>query len=111
MTQYALKKDRKFVVEDVVGHPVPRAMLWDGGLGVQTSIVQMKKGENLGKHRHETWLQVLILSGRIHCSIEDRECEAGDFYTVEPGDEHVEYCIEDAEILLVKSMPNIQYAV
>lgn len=111
MTQYALAAGREFAVDNVVGHPVPRAMLWDNGFDIQTSIVRMNKGDDLGRHRHDTWLQVFILSGSVHCSVEDRVCVAGDFYMVEPGDEHVERCIEDAEILLIKSMPNIQCAV
>lgn len=53
-----------------------------------------------------------MLTGKLRCSIENRVCEPGDYYCVEPGDEHVEIGLEDdTTVFLVKAMPNIQYAV
>ena len=41
MTKYAMKRDREFNVDNVVGHPVPRTVLYEGH-GVQSSIVTLK---------------------------------------------------------------------
>lgn len=111
MTKYAMKSDRQFTADLVVGHSIPRAVLYEGH-GVQTSIVTMHAGQNLGFHRHDTWIQVLVLKGRLYCSIDDRTCEAGDSYFVEPGDEHVEIGLEEGtEVFMMKALPNIQYPV
>jgi quercetin dioxygenase-like cupin family protein len=111
MAKYAMKKDREFKEDSAVGHVIPRAVLYEGH-GVQTSIVRMHKGQNLGLHRHDSWIQVFVLSGKLHCSIEDRTCEPGDSYFVEPGDEHVEIGLEEnTEVLLIKALPNLQYPV
>ena len=111
MTKYAMKSDREFKQDSAVGHVIPRAVLYEGH-GVQTSIVRMHKGQDLGLHRHDSWIQVFVLSGKLYCSIEDRTCEPGDSYFVEPGDEHVEIgLLDDTQVLLIKAMPNIQYAV
>jgi quercetin dioxygenase-like cupin family protein len=111
MTKYLLKDERQFINDNVVGHIVPRAVLYEGH-GIQTSIVRMTKGQNLGHHRHDTWIQVFVLSGRLYNSVDDRTCVAGDSYFVEPGDEHVEIGLDEGtEVLMVKSLPNIQYPV
>lgn len=111
MTKYVTRSERYFKDDSAVGHPIPRAVLYEGH-GFQTSVVRMFKGQNLGLHRHDTWVQVLVLTGKLHCSIDNRICEPGDYYCVEPGDEHVEIGLEDdTTVFLVKAMPNIQYAV
>lgn len=111
MTQYAMKRERVFKSDSAVGHAIPRAVLYEGH-GVQTSIVRMHKGQDLGPHRHDSWIQVFVLAGRLYCSIDDRTCEPGDSYFVEPGDEHIEIGLdEDTEVLLIKAMPNLQYAI
>lgn len=111
MTTYVPAADRAFKTDSVVGHVIPRAVLYEGH-GVQTSIVRMYKGQDLGFHRHDSWVQVFVLSGSLHCSLEDRTCIAGDYYFVEPGDEHREVSLEDdTDVLLVKALPNIQYQV
>lgn len=111
MTKYTSKEERVYNANEVVGHAIPRCMLWDGGHGVQTSIVKMHKGMDLGMHQHETWVQVMVLSGKLHCSLGDRTCIAGDYYFVEPGDTHLEKALEESEVLIIKAMPNIQYPV
>jgi len=111
MTKYAMKSDREFKVDDVVGHTVPRAVLYEGH-GVQTSVVTLHKDQNLGLHRHDSWIQVLVLKGKLYCSLEDRTCEAGDSYFVEPGDEHMEIGLEDGtEVFMMKALPNLQYPI
>lgn len=111
MTKYTHVADRVFVANEVVGHAIPRCMLWDDGLGVQTSIVKMHKGQDLGLHKHETWVQVYLISGKLYCSLDERTCLPGDFYFVEPNDAHQEIAIEESEVMIIKSMPNIQYQV
>src|SRR5688500_14971197 len=111
MTKFVAKSEREFRSDSVVGHAIPRAVLYEGH-GVQTSIVRMHKGQNLGLHRHDSWVQVFILSGSVYCSCEDRTNYPGDYYFVEPGDEHVEIGLEDnTDVLLIKELPNIQYQV
>ena len=111
MTKYTQVDERQFKADESVGHPIPRCMLWNDGHGVQTSIVKMHKGQNLGLHKHETWVQVFVLSGKLHCSLGERTCGPGDYYFVEPNDVHVEKALEESEILIIKAVPNIQYQV
>lgn len=111
MTKYTQVHERVFSDNTVVGHAVPRCMMWDDGHGVQTSIVKLQKGKDLGWHRHETWVQVFILSGALHCTLDDRTCRPGDYYFVEPGDEHCETALEESEIMIIKAMPNEQYPI
>ena len=111
MTKYVMKDERAFRQDSAVGHVIPRAVLYEG-MGFQTSVVRMYKDQDLGLHRHDSWVQVFVLSGRLYCSIEDRECGPGDYYCVEPGDEHREIGLEDdTDILLIKALPNIQYQI
>lgn len=111
MAKYAMKSEREFMDDSAVGHAIPRAVLYEGH-GVQTSIVRMYKGQNLGLHRHDSWIQVFVLNGKLHCSIDDRTCGRGDSYFVEPGDEHVEVGLEDnTQVLLIKALPNLQYPI
>jgi quercetin dioxygenase-like cupin family protein len=106
-----MKRDREFNVDSVVGHPVPRTVLYEGH-GVQSSIVTLQKDQNLGPHRHDSWIQILVLKGKLYCSIDDRTCEAGDSYFVEPGDEHVEIGLEEGtEIFMMKQLPNLQHSI
>jgi quercetin dioxygenase-like cupin family protein len=109
--QFTSKDNRNFVDDSVVGHAIPRCVLWDGGHGVHTSITKMHKGMDLGAHKHDTWVQVFVLSGSLYCSRGKLTCGPGDFYFVEPGESHVEVALEDTEILVVKAMPNIQYPI
>jgi quercetin dioxygenase-like cupin family protein len=109
--KYTAKADRAYVDSVVIGHPIPRCTLWDGGHGVHTSIVQMYTGMDLGVHKHETWVQVFVLSGKIYCSRGKITCGPGDFYFVEPNESHLETCIEAGEIMITKAMPNVQYPI
>ena len=111
MSQYTHVHERVFQDNSVVGHAIPRCMLWDGGHGVQTSIVKMYKGMDLGWHKHDTWVQVFVLKGRLHYSLDDRTCSPGDFYFVEPGDTHCKVALEESEVMIIKAMPNEQHPV
>uniref|UniRef100_UPI003F49501A cupin domain-containing protein n=1 Tax=Cupriavidus yeoncheonensis TaxID=1462994 RepID=UPI003F49501A len=111
MTKYTHVDERVFLDNEVVGHAIPRCMLWDGGHGVQTSIVKMHDGQDLGWHKHDSWVQVFVLSGKIYCSLDNRTCGPGDFYFVEPGDVHLEKALEESQVMIIKAMPNIQYPV
>ena len=111
MTKYTHIHERVYQDDEVVGHDIPRCYLWDGGHGVQASIVRMHKGKDLGYHKHDTWVQVLVLSGKIHCTLDNRTCEPGDYYFVEPNDVHKEMALEESEVLVIKAMPNLQYPV
>lgn len=109
--RFVAKADRVFDENTVVGHAIPRCILWGGDLGVHTSIVKMYKGMDLGLHKHETWVQVFVLSGSLYCSRGKLTCGPGDYYFVEPGEAHVEIALEDSEIMIIKAMPNVQYPV
>ena len=110
--KFTARATRELVNDSVVGHAIPRCVLWDGGHGVHTSITKMHKGMDLGAHKHETWVQVMVLSGSLYCSRGKLTCGPGDFYFVEPGESHVEVALEDdTEVLIVKAMPNIQYPI
>lgn len=111
MSKYTSIQERVYTDNTVVGHAIPRCILWDGGHGVQTSIVRMHAGMDLGMHKHESWVQVMVLTGKIHCSLGDRTCYPGDFYFVEPDDVHCEKALEESEVMIIKAMPNIQYPV
>ncbi|MGO3869748.1 cupin domain-containing protein [Alcaligenes faecalis] len=109
--KFTAKFDRVYDKNTVVGHDIPRCILWDGEHGVHTSIVRMHKGMDLGLHKHETWVQVFVLSGKLYCSHGKLTCLPGDYYFVEPGEAHVEIALEDSEIMIIKAHPNIQYPV
>ena len=109
--RFIAKTDRVYDENTVVGHAIPRCTMWGGEHGVHTSIVKMHKGMDLGLHKHETWVQVFVLSGTLYCSHGKHTCVAGDWYFVEPGEAHVEKALEDSEIMIIKAMPNIQYPV
>ena len=107
--KYTAKAERVYEGDAVVGHDIPRCTLWDGGYGVHTAIVKMYKGMDLGTHKHETWVQVFILSGSMYCSRGKLTCVAGDHYFVEPGESHTEVALEDSEVMIIKAWPNVQY--
>lgn len=109
--RYVANADRVFDANVVVGHDIPRCTLWNGEHGVHTSIVKMHKGMDLGLHKHETWVQVFVLSGSLYCSHGKLTCGPGDYYFVEPGETHVEIALEESEIMIIKAMPNVQYQV
>jgi quercetin dioxygenase-like cupin family protein len=105
--------DRKWVREDLVGVPVDRATLWNDGQVVSFSLVNMPADYNLGLHRHETWVGVMVISGslRLECDGAVHEVQAGGFYFVSPNSEHLEKSVDAATVLIVKAEPNIQYPI
>lgn len=102
MTRYVTKSDRTWDAARVRGVSMPSCTLWDGGHDVVTRLFRMEKGASLPRHRHEVWVQIFVVSGKMHVDLGDRTLEAGDYYFVEPGDTHVETALEDTELLVIR---------
>ncbi len=109
MTKFVERQNRKWEQSQVVGKQISRCWLWNEGNNVSASIASFSKGESLGYHRHDTWVQVLVLSGKFQ--VNDKVVGAGDYYFVEEGDEHLEVALEPTEVLIIRAEPNISYPV
>jgi quercetin dioxygenase-like cupin family protein len=105
------EKNRPWETRDIVGMPMKMAELWDDG-NCSARVVEMLNGKGFGLHRHETWIMVYVLSGKVRVVPEDIIVEPGGFYFVEPGTEHDEIGLEKhTTVLVIRDEPNKQYPV
>jgi quercetin dioxygenase-like cupin family protein len=106
--------DRTWIHEDVVGHAIDRCNLWYDGHDVSFSLVEMPASHRLSLHRHETWVAVYVVKGAMEVESDGgapARVEAGGFYFVNPGEEHVETSLEPTTVMIIKAEPNIQYQI
>ena len=106
MTKYVSTEERNWFSASIRGMEMKGSTLWNDSHDVSTLIYRMPKGLQIPLHKHEVWVQVVVLSGKLHVSIGDRTLGPGGFYFVEPGDSHVETALEDTEILVIKKLPD-----
>lgn len=113
MPKFTQVKEREWISEPVVGHTIERCKMWYDGEGVSASLVKMPPNHKLSMHRHETWVNVFIVSGSMtwEAGGEKRMLGAGDYYFVKPGEEHIETSVEETLVLIIKAEPNIQYPI
>lgn len=111
MAKYVNSDERRWESKEIVGHKMERCVLWNGGHNVTADLVPMPKGKNLGHHRHETWIQVFIVSGKMEVLPDNKIIDAGGYFFVEPGDEHTEIALEDTLVLVIREEPNKQYPI
>ena len=72
--------------------------LWNDGLGVTAQIYRFPKGTSYPEHTHDTWEQLMVLSGRLRIS--GVILEAGDFAFTVPGETHAVENLEDTVVLI-----------
>jgi quercetin dioxygenase-like cupin family protein len=79
----------------------------------QRLLVKMSPGTKLSRHRHETWVQVFLVSGTMtyEGASEKRTLGGGDYYFVPPGEAHIETADDECTVLIIKAEPNIQYQI
>ncbi|WIX75047.1 cupin domain-containing protein [Amycolatopsis carbonis] len=113
MPKFTQVGEREWIHEDVVGHAIDRCKLWYDGHGLSFSLVKMPPDHELSLHRHETWVSVFVVDGVLKWEGggQERKLGAGDFYFVQPGEEHVETSLEDTTVLIIKAEPNVQYSI
>ncbi|MBR8640507.1 cupin domain-containing protein [Streptomyces tuirus] len=113
MPKFTQVDEREWIHEDVVGHAIDRCKLWYDGHGLSFSLVKMPADHELSLHRHETWVAVFVVEGAMKWEGDgqERTLDAGGFYFVNPGEEHVETSLKDTLVLIVKAEPNIQYPI
>lgn len=105
------EQGRPWETRDIVGIPMEMAELWADG-NCSARVVKMPKDQEFGIHRHETWIMVFVLSGRVKVVPDNLLVDTGGFYFVEPGTEHDEIGIEeDTSVLVIREEPNKQYPV
>ena len=102
MTKYVTTSERHWESARVRGVDMPSCTLWDSGHDVVTRLFRLSKGTQLPRHRHAVWVQIYVVSGKLHVDLGDRTLKAGDYYFVEPGDTHVETALEDTELFIVR---------
>jgi len=102
VTRYVTKAEQKWDQARVRGVNMPSCTLWDGGHDVVTRLFRLPKGCQLPRHKHAVWVQIFVVSGKMHVDLGERTLEAGDFYFVEPGDTHIETALEDTELFIVR---------
>ena len=113
MAKFTQVHERKWVAEPVVGHDIERCKMWYDGQSVSASLVRMAANNRLSLHRHDTWVQVFMVSGNMRWESggEQRTVGPGDYYFVSPGEEHIETSIDECVVLVIKAEPNIQYPI
>lgn len=104
MAKYVTTGEQTWEPADVLGVQMQRCLLWEGQHNVFSGLFRMSQGMQVPTHRHEHWVQILILSGKMQ--VEDvgappRTVGPGEFYFVEPGDAHIETALEDTLLLVV----------
>lgn len=111
MAKFTNVDERVWKKAEIVGNNMERCTLWHDGCDVSASLVPMSKEMNLGFHKHETWIHVFIVSGKVRVLPDNRVIDAGGYYFVERGDVHNEIAEEDSLVLLIREEPNVQYPV
>lgn len=103
MSKYVTRDEQAWEPADVLGIQMDRCLLWDGGQDVFAGLFRMPRGMTIPIHRHDQWVQILILSGKMRVEEQGKSCliGPGEYYFVEPGDAHVESALEDTLLLVV----------
>lgn len=107
MSRFVNRIDRVWGSVPVAGVDMERCVLWDGRLNVFTGFYRMPRDMQLPLHRHALWVQVLVMEGRMQVdsgTAGTRTVDAGGYYFVEPGDEHVETALEDTLVFVVSQV-------
>lgn len=97
------QKQRKFKgVEFLVGATGERMMV---------TLMQFKKDDRVGRHRHENEQAGYCISGRFKLTVADEEnlIEPGDSYLIPGNAEHSYEALEDSEAVEVFSPPREDY--
>ena len=90
---------------DVRGTIMPRGLVYEGAHGVRSAFFQLAAGQRIEQHRHELWVQVMVVRGRMHVNQEGVapfDAQAGSLYFLEPGSSHVETALEDTVVLVTE---------
>ena len=105
-TKYVPTGERQWFSANVRGTEMAGATLWNEGFGLSTRVFRMPKGMVISQHRHDVFVQVAVLSGRMHIDEGDRTMGPGDVYFIHPGQTHVETALEDTEVMVTKQEPD-----
>src|SRR5215467_13672844 len=97
MTKYVTTKDQNWDTTEVRGAKVERCLLWEGQYNVRSGFFRMPKGLEIPAHHHASWVQILVLHGKIHVEAVGSAPQiiaAGEYYFVEPGETHTETALD-----------------
>lgn len=104
MTKYIMTRAQSWHPVNVRGVTMEACPLWEGKYNVRAGFFRMPQGMQISQHRHDTWVQVLVLSGKMQVEAVGAEAQTlttGEYYFVEPGETHVETALEDTLALVV----------
>jgi anti-sigma factor ChrR (cupin superfamily) len=79
----------------------------DDRTGIATSLVRMRAGASLPRHRHDGIEQVFVLEG--DCNINDERLGPGDFHFAEPGSIHDSTYTTTGTLFLLVADVNYQF--
>ncbi|WP_442575342.1 cupin domain-containing protein [Microbacterium sp. F51-2R] len=105
MAQYFLAEDAEWIRHDVRGTVMDKRVLWEGGFDIRSAIYRMPSGMVTQEHRHDEWVQVLVIEGEMKVEPVGKDAvrvRAGGLYVLEPGDAHTETAAEDSLLLITQ---------
>jgi mannose-6-phosphate isomerase-like protein (cupin superfamily) len=99
--------DLDWKVVDVRGTPMMEARVMNGESGIYSAFYRLPKGTEIRPHRHENWVQVMVISGCMSITEEDEVSvvNAGGCYVVAAGGRHSEKSLVDTLVLVTSPDP------
>ncbi|GAB2451786.1 hypothetical protein GCM10027062_35760 [Nocardioides hungaricus] len=105
MAQYFLAEEQTWIPFDVRGTVMGKRVLWEGGFDIRSALYRMPAGMLINEHRHEEWVQVMVVDGEMQVEPTGGEpvrVVAGGCYVLEPGDTHREKAVKDTLLLVTQ---------
>ncbi len=105
MARYFNSEDRAWTPVDVRGTMMDKAILWDAGFDIQSSMFRMTQDMVIARHTHQHWVQVVVIEGEMRIEADSGEgvhIRQGGCYLLAPGDTHVERAVTDSIVLVTQ---------
>lgn len=105
MAEYFLAEDAEWISVDVRGTVMDKRVLWEGGFDIRSAIYRMPAGMITKEHRHDEWVQVMVIDGEMKVEPVGRDAvhvRSGGVYVLEPGDSHTETAVRDSLVFITQ---------
>ncbi len=104
MAKFITEKDQHWEISEFQGKKLGKCKLWEGKHNLRSGLYILPAGMVIKSHQHKRFFQVLVMSGEVRVDVEGfpiHTVGAGEYYCLEPGENHVETAMEDTLLFFV----------
>lgn len=112
MARYFTKADRNWTPAPVRNLTVEKVALWNEGFDIESALFRMTEGMTLTRHRHDHWVQIVVLEGEMKIESEEDgvvHVSEGGCYLITPGVTHAEQAVRESVVLVTQIHDHPEY--